>query len=86
MQIPAGYLTDRFGPKRVFFMGALGTTTFVLVFGLVSLYWQALINQAFSGFFRALLFSPGLVLLPGWFGSKRKATAIGLYMMESFGG
>ena len=26
MQIPAGYLVDRFGPRRLFFIGALGTT------------------------------------------------------------
>src|SRR5438128_1918476 len=24
MQIPAGYLVDRFGPKRLFFIGAVG--------------------------------------------------------------
>ncbi|MFC1897211.1 MFS transporter [Chloroflexota bacterium] len=86
MQIPAGYLADRFGPKRVFFIGILGATALALVFGFISLYWQALANRAFSGFFRALLFSPGLALLSGWFGSERWATAMGLYLMGSFGG
>ena len=33
MQIPAGYLADRFGPKRVFFVGILGSTALALTFG-----------------------------------------------------
>jgi len=86
MQIPAGYLADRFGPKRVFFVGILGSTALVLTFGLVSLYWQALANQTVSGFFRALLFSPGLALLMGWFGPERRATAMALYLLGSFVG
>jgi len=86
MQIPAGYLADRFGPKRVFFVGILGSTALALTFGLVSLYWQALANQTVSGFFRALLFSPGLALLMGWFGPERRATAMALYLLGSFVG
>ncbi|MBP1708035.1 MAG: putative transporter [Chloroflexi bacterium] len=67
MQIPAGYLSDRFSPKRLFIIGILGTTTLTLTFGLVTDYWQALVNQTLSGFFRALLFTPGIALLTGWF-------------------
>jgi len=65
MQIPAGYLTDRFGAKRLFFIGVLGICVLCLTFGLVSEYWQALANQILSGFFRAMIFVPGLVLLTG---------------------
>ena len=54
MQIPAGYLADRFSPKRLFFIGAFGTTALVLAFGFISQYWQALANVTASGFFRAL--------------------------------
>ena len=36
MQIPAGYLTDRFGPKRLFFIGVLCTTILSFTFGLGS--------------------------------------------------
>ncbi len=86
MQIPAGYLADRFGPKRVFFIGILGTTALIIGFGLVTLYWQAIANQAVSGFFRALLFAPGLALLMGWFGPERRATAMGFYLLGLFGG
>lgn len=78
MQIPAGYLTDRFGAKRLFFIGVLGICVLCLTFGLVSEYWQALANQILSGFFRAMIFVPGLVLLTGWFSPDRRATAMGL--------
>ena len=85
-QIPAGYLADRFGPKRVFFIGILGTTALVLAFGLVSLYWQALANRTISGFFRALLFAPGMALVTSWYSRERRATAMGLYLLGMVGG
>ena len=34
-QIPAGYLADRFGPRRLFFAGILGSTVLSLSFGLI---------------------------------------------------
>ena len=39
MQVPAGFMTDRFGPKRLFFMGVLGTTVLFFTFGLVINYF-----------------------------------------------
>lgn len=81
MQIPAGYMSDRFNPKRLFVIGILGTTILTLSFGLVTNYWQALANQAISGFFRALLFTPGIALLTGWFSRNRQATATGLFLV-----
>jgi sugar phosphate permease len=86
MQIPAGYLSDRFSPKRLFVIGILGTTTLTLTFGLVGNYWQALANQMLSGFFRALLFTPGIALLTGWFPANRRATATGLYLIGGTSG
>jgi sugar phosphate permease len=86
MQIPAGYLSDRFSPKRLFSIGILGTTILALTFGLVANYWQALASQTLSGFFRALLFTPGMALLTGWFPSNRRATATGLYLIGGYSG
>jgi sugar phosphate permease len=59
----------------------LGSTVLSLTFGLVSNYWQALANQTLSGFFRALLFTPGMALITGWFPQNRRATATGLYLV-----
>ncbi len=86
MQVPVGYLTDRFGPKRLFFIGVLGTTILALALGLVTEYWQALAVQALSGCSRAFLFAPGLALLSGWFPPHRQATAMGLYLVGMFVG
>jgi len=86
MQIPAGYLSDRFSPKKLFCIGIFGSTLLALTFGLVASYGQALVNQMLSGFFRALLFTPGMALLTGWFPRNRRATAIGLYLIGGYSG
>jgi len=86
MQVPAGYLSDRFSPKRLFCIGIFGSTLLALTFGLVANYWQALVNQMLSGFFRALLFTPGMALLTGWFPPNRRATATGLYLIGGYSG
>ena len=51
MQIPAGFLADRYGLKKIFFSGALGTTALCLVFGFITQYWHALLIQGASGQF-----------------------------------
>lgn len=85
-QIPAGYLSDKFGPRRLFFIGIMGSTVLSLIFGLIETFWVAMINQAVSGVFRALLFAPGLVFVSSWFPPNRQATAMGLYMAGNFSG
>jgi len=86
MQIPAGYLADRFGLKRLFFIGALGTTLLCVTFGLVTVFWQAIVNQIVAGVFQAFLFQSGLALLASWFGAERRATAMGLSLVAIFSG
>jgi nitrate/nitrite transporter NarK len=86
VQIPSGYLADRLGLKKIFFIGILGTTVLCFAFGLISTYWQALLNQALTGLFRAFLFASGLALLTSWFGPQRRATAMGLSPIGLFSG
>jgi sugar phosphate permease len=85
-QIPAGFLSDRFGPKRLFFIGLFGWSALSLSLGLVHSFWLAVLNQLAAGAFRALLFAPGLSLLASWFPPERRATAISLYMVGGFSG
>jgi sugar phosphate permease len=85
-QIPAGYLSDRFGPKRLFFIGMLGTTLLSLSLGMIHSFDWAFANQVVSGVFRALLFAPGLSLIASWFPPDRRATAMGLYVVGGFSG
>jgi sugar phosphate permease len=85
-QIPAGYLSDRFGPRRLFFIGLLGWSALSLCFGLIHAFWLAMLTQLLAGVFRALLFAPGLALLASWFPPERRATAMSLYMLGGFAG
>ena len=85
-QIPAGYLADRYGPRRLIFIGLLGWSVLSLCFGLIHAFWLALVNQFVAGAFRALLFAPGLTLLASWFPPQRRATALSLYMLGGFTG
>jgi nitrate/nitrite transporter NarK len=85
-QIPSGYLADRWGGRRLFAIGIAGVTVLSVTFGLVTEYWQALLNQSLSGFFRALLFAPGLTLITGWFSPEKRATAMGLFLIGGFSG
>ena len=85
-QIPAGYLTDRFGPKRLFFIGILGSTLLSINFGMIESYPAAVANQLVSGVFRALLFAPGVTLIASWFPPDRKATAMGILVIGGVSG
>jgi sugar phosphate permease len=86
MQIPAGYLSDRFGPGRLFFLGLFGWSSLALAFGLVHAFWLALLLQLVAGAFRALVFLPGLALIASWFPPGRRATAMSLFMLGGFTG
>ena len=85
-QIPAGYLSDRVGPRRLFFIGLLGWSVLSLIFGLIHAFWLVLINLFVAGAFRALLFAPGLALLASWFPPQRRATAMSLFLVGGASG
>jgi nitrate/nitrite transporter NarK len=85
-QIPAGFLCDRFGPKRLFFIGIFGSTLLSLSFSFIHQFEFAVLNQLVTGVFRALMFAPGLAMLASWFPPERRATAMGLYVVGGFSG
>jgi len=80
-QIPAGYLSDHFGPRRLFFIGLLAWSGLSLIFGLLHAFWLAVIVLFVAGAFRALLFAPGLAQLASWFPPQRRATAMSLFLL-----
>lgn len=84
MQIPSGYMADRVGAKRLFIIGLVGTNTLSLTFSLLNTYPLLLANQALSGFFRAFVFAPGLLLISSHFPPDRRATAMGLFVAGGF--
>jgi nitrate/nitrite transporter NarK len=85
-QVPAGYLADRVGPRRLFLLGLAGWSALMLALAGLHVYWAALLVLFVAGAFRALLFAPGLTLLASWFPPQRRATAMSLYMVGGFAG
>ncbi len=81
MQIPSGYLADRWGPKRLYVAGVVGTNLMTFSFALIDSYPLLLVNQAVSGLCRALIFAPGLLLMQAQFGEHRRSTASGLFIV-----
>jgi predicted MFS family arabinose efflux permease len=84
MQIPAGFLADRLGAKGLFMVGLIGTNVMAFNFAELHQYWPIVGNQAVSGFFRSIMFAPGLLLITTLFPRERRATAIGLYVAGGF--
>ncbi len=82
-QIPAGTLSDRYGPQRPFFIGLLAWSALCVAFGFTHAFLPALAILFVAGACRALLFAPGLALLTAWFPAQRRATAMSLFL---FGG
>jgi DHA1 family inner membrane transport protein len=78
MQVPSGYLADRFGPRRLFILGAVGTNALAIAFAVTDHFGLLVANQSVSGVFRALVFVPGLLLMMKAFPEARRATALGL--------
>jgi MFS transporter, ACS family, D-galactonate transporter len=85
-QIPAGFLADRFGPRRLFFMGLMGWSLLSLMLGVIYTFWLAVLNLFVAGAFRALVFAPGLALLASCFPRERGAMAMSLYMIGAYAG
>lgn len=70
-KIPAGFLADRFGSRRLFLIGLIGWSLMSMLLGLTQVFWWAVLNQFIAGAFRALLFAPVLTLLASWFPRER---------------
>src|SRR5260221_3851615 len=84
MQIPAGYLTDRFGARRLFILGLVGSSVLALSFAELHSFVPMVLNQALMGFFRSFVFAPGLLLMMSLFPAGRRATAMRLYVAGGF--
>jgi nitrate/nitrite transporter NarK len=80
MQIPAGLIADRLGPRRLVVLGLFGIDLLAFSFSLQHEYVGLVANQALTGFFRALVFAPGMILMGRLFAPARRATAMGLYV------
>ena len=84
-QIPAGLLTEVLGARTTFAIGLLGTNLAAIAFTAAGSVWLAVVTQFASGLFRALLFTPGMLLAIALFDKRRSATASGLFVAGGVG-
>jgi len=84
MQIPAGYLGDRFGARRIMAIGLIGLNALTLGVALAPNFAVLVAVLAVVGGLRALAFAPGLALVSAEFGAERRATAMSLFLASGF--
>lgn len=82
-QLPGGYLTDRFGYRRVLLSSFLVMGIFTAAMGLVDSYAAGLILRIFAGMGSGAVFSAGVRAIFDWFRQNSRATAMGFFMTAS---
>ena len=77
-QIPAGYLGDRFGPRKVLTFGALISILGNLIFSQGSTYMTLSLGQLINGLGQAMGWNSAVKLVVSWFPRSKRGTSIGL--------
>lgn len=78
MQVPAGILIDRFGPRRMLLTATLIMGGAQLLFAFVTSYPLALLARGLLGVGDAMTYISVLRLVAGWFPARRYPTMVGL--------
>jgi sugar phosphate permease len=85
-QLPAGYLGDRLGPRKILTFGALVSITGNLIFSQGSSYVVLAVGQLVNGMGQAMGWSSAVKMIVSWFPRSKRATAIGLFATCITGG
>jgi OPA family sugar phosphate sensor protein UhpC-like MFS transporter len=85
-QLPAGYLGDRLGPRRILTCGALVSIIGNLIFSQASSYVVLSVGQLVNGMGQAMGWSSAVKMIVSWFPRSRRGTAIGLFATCVTGG
>ncbi|UCG04802.1 MAG: MFS transporter [Desulfobacterales bacterium] len=85
-QLPAGYLGDRLGPRKILTFGALVSIIGNLIFSQASSYLVLAFGQLVNGMGQAMGWSSSVKLIVSWFPKSRRGTAIGLFATCITGG
>lgn len=84
MQFPAGLFADRWGPRRLFFVGTMVTALTTLCLAVISSFPLLIASQALSGVSRSLMFTPAMMLISSQFRAERRATAMSALSSSMF--
>lgn len=82
-QLPGGYLTDRFGYRRVLMASFLVMGTFTAAMGLVENYTAGFLLRILAGMGSGAVFSAGVRAIFDWFRQNSRTTAMGFFMTAS---
>src|SRR6476660_3436982 len=78
MQVPAGILIDRFGPRRMLLAATVIMGSAQVLFSVVHSYPLALLARGLLGVGDAMTYISVLRLVAGWFPARRYPTMVGL--------
>ena len=78
-QLPAGFLGDRFGPRKVLTWGAIISITGNLIFSQATSLGILSLGQLVNGLGQSMGWTSSLKLIVSWFPRSRRATAIGFF-------
>lgn len=79
-QLPAGYLGDRFGPRKTLTFGALISIAGNLIFSQGSSFVVLSLGQLVNGMGQAVGWSSAVKMVVNWFPKERRATALGFFI------
>ena len=85
-QLPAGFLGDRFGPRKVLTWGAVISIAGNLIFSQATSFGILSLGQLVNGLGQSMGWTSSLKLIVSWFPRSRRATAIGLFATCVTGG
>lgn len=81
MQIPAGWMLDRLGPRKLLSLAVLISAIGVIVFSQASVFALACVGRFMIGFGSAFAFISTLFLISHWFAHKYFATLAGFVQL-----
>ncbi len=79
-QLPAGYLGDRFGPRKMLAAGGIVSIIGNLIFSQVNGFALLALGQLINGMGQAVGWSSAIKMVVNWFPRERRATAIGFFI------
>jgi sugar phosphate permease len=78
-QVSAGYLADKFGPKRIMYVAIIVFTFVTALTGLVRSYWQFILLRIGLGFGEGHHFAPAVRSIANWFPNRERGQATSFF-------
>ncbi|MDI7259536.1 MAG: MFS transporter [Thermodesulfobacteriota bacterium] len=80
VQIPAGYIADIVGPKKIITIGAILSSIANFLFGTGQSLFHLILFQSLNGLGQSSCWGPSVKLVTNWFPFSQRGRAIGIYI------